>query len=205
VRVVPLLLETASLPAGLMTTDEALVERTLAGDLSAFEALVERHRGVVHRVAARIVGDDEADDVAQDVFLRAFHRLAQYRGESPFRAWLLRIAHNAALNVLERRRPIPSDDPHQEPGAEPDEVRKTPADELELSERRERLRTKVRLLQPSHRAVIVLRDLEGLSYEEIAAVTDSPLGSVKGRLHRARNELIDLLRANTYDWELPRP
>jgi RNA polymerase sigma-70 factor (ECF subfamily) len=61
----------------------------------------------------------------------------------------------------------------------------------------------VRSLSPAHRAVLVLRDIEGLTYEEIAEVTETPLGSVKGRLHRARGELIDILRRNTYDWELP--
>jgi RNA polymerase sigma-70 factor (ECF subfamily) len=75
---------------------------------------------------------------------------------------------------------------------------------LEAGERRQRLQAKLRLLPPQHRAVLVLRDIEGLSYEEIADVTETPLGSVKGRLHRARRELADLLRTNTYDWELPR-
>jgi len=79
-----------------------------------------------------------------------------------------------------------------------------PAESLEEHERRDRLEAKLRLLSAPHRAVLVLRDLEGLSYDEIAEVTDTPLGSVKGRLHRARAELIDLLRRNTYDWELPR-
>ncbi|MDQ3857269.1 MAG: hypothetical protein M3327_02305, partial [Actinomycetota bacterium] len=66
-----------------------------------------------------------------------------------------------------------------------------------------RLLAKIRLIAPAHRVVLVLRDLEGLSYEEIANVTRSPLGSVNGRLHRARREVIEILRANTYDWELP--
>ncbi len=74
---------------------------------------------------------------------------------------------------------------------------------LEVNERRDRLGAKLRLMRPSHRVVLVLRDLEGLSYEEIAEATETPLGSVKGRLHRARLELIEILRANTYDWELP--
>lgn len=182
-------------------SDDALVERTLAGDLGAFERLVERHRGVVYRVAARIVGDDDAEDVAQDAFLRAFHRLSRFRRESPFRAWLLRITHNAALDALARRQTERTDDAGDEEaigvGA------RTPADELEASERRERLLAKLRLIAPAHRVVLVLRDLEGLSYEEIANVTGSPLGSVKGRLHRARRELIEVLRANAYDWELP--
>jgi RNA polymerase sigma-70 factor, ECF subfamily len=184
-------------------SDEVLVERTLAGDMDAFERLVERHRAVVHRVAARIAGEADAEDVAQDAFLRAFHRLARFRGESPFRAWLLRIVHNAALDALARRRSAPLDEGEDESERPQPGAGRTPAEQLEISERRDRLAAKLRLMQPAHRAVLVLRDLEGLSYEEIAEVTDSPLGSVKGRLHRARRELIEILRANSYDWELP--
>jgi RNA polymerase sigma-70 factor (ECF subfamily) len=188
-----------------MASDETLVRRALAGDLGAFERLVERHRDVVHRVAARIVGEDEADDVAQDAFLRAFHRLTLFRGEGPFRSWLLRITHNAALNALNRRRtePIESAEEESRDRQDLEGLERTPADALEVNEQRERLAQKIGLLQPSHRVVLVLRDLEGLDYEEIAQVTDSPLGSVKGRLHRARKELIEILRRNTYDWELP--
>ena len=188
-----------------MTTDEALVERTLAGDLSAFETLVERHRDVVYRVARRIVGDDEADDVAQDAFLRAFHRLSLFRGESSFRAWLLRITHNAALNALTRRRPPPLAEQETQSG-EPmalEAEERTPVEELEVTERRARLAAKLREIQPPHRSVLVLRDVEGLSYEEIAQVMDTPIGTVKGRLHRAGRELIEILRRNAYEWELP--
>jgi RNA polymerase sigma-70 factor (ECF subfamily) len=77
-----------------------------------------------------------------------------------------------------------------------------PAERLEVRERIERLERKLRGLTPQHRVVLVLRDAEGLSYEEIADITSTPLGSVKGRLHRARREFIDMLRANSYDWEL---
>ncbi len=185
-------------------SDEALARRTLAGDLGAFETLVERHQAVVYRVAARIVGNDEADDVVQDAFLRAFHRLSRFRGESPFRAWLLRIAHNAALDALGRRRASPLDEADEPADQQDSSPSRTPADGLEVRERRDRLAAKLRLMQPRHRAVLVLRDLEGFSYEEIAEITESPLGSVKGRLHRARRELIEILRANTYDWDLPR-
>lgn len=185
--------------------DAVFVARARAGDLEAFARLVDRHRGLVTRVAARLVGADDAEDVAQETFLRAFHRLDQFRGEAPFRAWILRIAHNVALNARGRPTAEPVDDADDgiDDGDSVSHRARRPAEALELGERRERLAAKLRLMQPSHRAVLVLRDLEGLTYEEIALTTDAPLGSVKGRLFRARRELIDLLRKNTYDWELP--
>ena len=186
--------------------DQPLVRASLSGDLQAFERLVERHRDVVFRMAARLVGsDEEAEDVTQETFLRAFHRLDRYRGEAPFRSWLLRIGHNTAVTYVTAKR-APSHSPLD--GLADDiagaEQQAGPADRLERRERRERLDKKLKGLGHTHRTVLVLRDIEGLSYEEIARVTDSPIGSVKARLHRARSEFIDVLRNNTYDWELPR-
>jgi RNA polymerase sigma-70 factor (ECF subfamily) len=184
-------------------SDESLIERTLQGDLTAFEQLVERHRGIVFRVAARIVGSDDAEDVSQDAFLRAFHRLEQYRGTATFRTWLLQITQNTALTAVtkaRRRPPETIDDPPE--AADRDPVRQ-PVMELERLERQQRLEYKLGTLRAEYRSLLVLRDLEGLSYNEISDVLDMPLGSVKGRLHRARDELIELLRNNTYDWELP--
>lgn len=183
--------------------DADLVREALAGHMAAFEALVERHGAIVHRVAARVVGREEAEDVTQETFLRAYHRLPRFRGESPFRAWLLRIAHNTAVNAARRRRPEPVEVDHEGPGAVAVPPAREPVSALEESERRERLELKLGELRPEHRAVLVLRDLEGMAYEEIATVTETPIGSVKGRLHRARREMIDIMRANTYDWELP--
>jgi len=183
--------------------DGRLVQGTLAGDLAAFEELVERHRPVVYRVAARVVGREEAEDVTQETFLRAYHRLSRFRGESAFRSWLLRIAHNTAVNAARRRLPEPVEvDEHADTTVVAAPARE-PVSALEESERRERLELKLGELRPEHRAVLVLRDLEGMAYEEIATVTETPVGSVKGRLHRGRRELIDIMRANTYDWELP--
>jgi RNA polymerase sigma-70 factor, ECF subfamily len=181
--------------------DQRLVDRSRRGDLRAFEHLVHRHRMVVLRVAARVVGEDDADDVAQDAFLRAFHRLDRFRGDAPFRSWLLSITYNAALTSARRRELAPTDSlEDQRADAVTD---RTPVEELELRERLRRLDVKLKGLSPEHRLVLVLRDVEGLTYDEIALVTGAPLGSVKARLHRARGELIHLLRTNTYDWELP--
>src|ERR687897_15114 len=123
--------------------DDELVRATLAGDLKAFERLFERHRDVVLRVAARIVGDDDAEDVAQDAFLRAYHRLTRWRGEAPFRTWLLHIAHNSAIDALHahKQTSLPLDEAAHEV---PDAAERTPAAKLESSERRRRLDTKLK-------------------------------------------------------------
>jgi RNA polymerase sigma-70 factor (ECF subfamily) len=187
----------------MTASDHELVRMTLAGDLRAFEQLVGRHRDVVLRVAARIVGEDEAEDVAQDAFLRAYHRLSRWRGDGPFRTWLLHIAHNSAVDAVAARRidAVSLDGTCDEI---PDAAERSPAARLESTERLRRLDVKLKGLSPQHRTVLVLRDIEGLSYEEIAAVAEMPLGSVKARLHRARGEFVDALRHNTYDWDLPR-
>ncbi len=195
----------AVIDASIMESDETLVTRTLHGELSAFEQLVQRHRDVVFRVAARIVGTEDAADVSQDAFLRAFHRLDRFKAQAPFRRWLLQITHNAAHDSLTRRQrqPLePLDEVQQAPVNA--DAHGQPVSALERRERQERLELKLRMLPEPYRSLLVLRDLEELTYDEIAEVLDMPLGSVKGRLHRARAELIDLLRNNAYDWELPR-
>jgi RNA polymerase sigma-70 factor, ECF subfamily len=182
--------------------DHAYVQATLRGDLRAFEALVERHRDVVVRVAARIAGREDAEDVSQDAFLRAFHRLGRFRADASFRAWLLQITHNAAIDHISRRRAEPVE-PEEVPEDPEHAVARLPAERLESRERIARLERKLRGLSPEARVVLVLRDIEGLSYEEIADITQAPLGTVKVRLYRARRDLIEMLRTNTYDWELP--
>ena len=189
----------------VISSDALLVRATLEGDLHAFEQLVERHRDVVFRVVARFVRDDEAEDVTQDTFLRAFHRLDRFRGDAPFRSWLLRIAHNTAVTSVTRSGRVATH-PLEAIGEDlaGSVHRGGPAEHLEQRERRARLDTKLKGLSLGHRTVLVLRDIEGLPYSEIARITDAPLGSVKARVHRAREEFIELLRTNTYDWELPR-
>lgn len=145
---------------------------------------MRRYRDRVYRLVASVVGPQDADDVSQDTFLRAFHTLHSFRGDGPFAAWLLRIARNTALNAAARRRPLAIGDPRDR-------------------ERRQRFLAKVRELGGDYTVVLVLREFEELSYEEIARILDVPIGTVKTHLHRARHKLIDLLRSNTYDWGLP--
>src|SRR5690348_13134710 len=126
------------LPSVTPDSDDAeVVRRVTRGDVMAFTELVERHRAAVVRVAAGIVGVDDAEDVSQDAFLRAYHRLERFRGDAPFRSWLLRITHNAALDHLARRRPVPVD-PETFDAAQESAGRR-PAERLELRERIERL------------------------------------------------------------------
>ncbi len=171
---------------------------------------MRRYRDRVYRLVASVVGPQEADDVAQDTFLRAFHTLRDFRGDGPFAAWLLRIARNTALNAAARRRPLAIGDPRdRELGsdahlpASDSAYEKTPAETLEDRERRQRFLAKMRELGGDYTVVLVLREFEELSYEEIARILDVPIGTVKTHLHRARHKLIDLLRSNTYDWGLP--
>lgn len=183
--------------------DSVLVDRARSGDRRCYEELVERHSAVVFRVAARIVGPDDAQDVSQDTFIRAYYRLDQYTGEGAFRSWLLQVTRSVALNSLRKRREHPTEEIEVVAGADESVDARRPASALEQREQRERLELKVAGLSDNHREVLVLRDIEGLPYEEIAKIGEIPIGTVKGRLHRARAEMIDVLRHNTYDWELP--
>ncbi len=155
-----------------------MAARASSGDLHAFGILVERHRGAVLRVTGRMVGPDDAEDVTQDAFLRAFHRLDRLRDRASFRTWLMRIAQHAAFDALDRRRRRDtrrSGEQEAEPGHE-----RTPARLLEEQERRVRLAVKVGALKPEHRLVLTLRDLEGWSYEEIAVATGTPAAVASG-------------------------
>lgn len=150
----------------------------------------------------RMVGErSHAEDLTQEVFLKAYEALPRFRGESAFGTWLYRIAHNHCLNALKRRgREIPvtelgNDASHgnpltrsADPSAPPDEL-------LEQRELRAVVQAKLAELTPEHRAILVLRDIQGLSYDEIAATLDLEGGTVRSRIHRARMELKEKIRS----------
>lgn len=176
--------------------DKALVEVALGGELDAFNRLVEFHQDYLFGVALRVVGDREAAaDAVQEAFLSAYRNLSRFRGDS-FRSWLTRIALNAATDVLRGRKRRPAD-PYPE---WEDDSWQPPTDEKDGPEHTAVARSRSRTIAAAlaqitedQRAAIVLYDVEGYDYHEIADMTGVSLGTVKSRIHRGRLALRDLL------------
>lgn len=181
--------------AGQDLDEGALIERCRAGDVAAFEPLVQKYRQRVWRLAFQVLRDrEEAWDCAQDAFVRAFQSLGSFRGQSAFYTWLFRIAMNVATDRLRSRsaqarafgtQPIPAEEWERtapDPAARPDQAALG-------AERRARINEALDTLPPNARAIIMLSDVEGLSYREIANVLNCPIGTVMSRLHNARKRL----------------
>lgn len=178
-------------------TDQELVRRVQAGDQTAFNLLVLKYQHRVLKLVGRFVNDAaEAEDVAQEAFLKAYRALASFRGDSAFYTWLYRIAINTAKNALvsQRRRPVDFDLDLQDPDQYDRQAKLKEADTPEGVLLTDEIRTVVEeameQLPEDLRTAIVLRELEGLSYEEIAEAMDCPVGTVRSRIFRAR-EAID--------------
>ncbi len=177
--------------------DQEIVRRVQAGDQSAFNALVLKYQHRVLKLVGRFVNDaTEAEDVAQEAFLKAYRALPSFRGDSAFYTWLYRIAINTAKNALvaHKRRPIDFDLDLQDPEQFERQARlkeaDTPEGVLLTDEIRNVVEKAMEQLPDDLRTAIVLRELEGLSYEEIAEAMDCPVGTVRSRIFRAR-EAID--------------
>lgn len=162
-----------------------------AGDSAAFAVLVRRHQDAVYRFVLRMVGTrDEALDLTQDAFVRAWQALPQWQPEAQFRTWLFRIASNAALDALRRRRVVefePLNDAFEAAADEPD-----PEKRLELKRRVAALEASLAKLSAEHREILLLREVENMTYEEIGAVLGLSEGTVKSRLARARAALLEV-------------
>jgi RNA polymerase sigma-70 factor, ECF subfamily len=182
--------------------DRQLVRRAQSGETAAFEALVRRHERRIFTFAYRMVGErTEAEDMAQEVFLKAYRGLHGFRGASRFSTWLHAIAaHHCAsyLSARKRRRERETPPPNVagrcdgNAAASWDGMRDAapgPDAALEGRDLRQRLETALAELSTEHRLVVVLRDVQGLSYEEIAATLAIEMGTVRSRLHRARMAL----------------
>jgi RNA polymerase sigma-70 factor (ECF subfamily) len=191
-------------PVGKGQPVDLLVEGFRKGKPGAFEEIVRAHQNRVYSFCARMLSDrEDALDAAQEVFLSAWRNLAEFRGESALSTWLLRIAANRCLNRIRRRKSLSEREaPWPEPPGEADQgfVFQPAGDEGErpdrLAETREMgeiLTNALSRLDPGSRWMVLLSDVEGFSYEEIAALADVPVGTVKSRLHRARMAMRRLL------------
>ncbi len=181
---------------------EMLVERAREGDRSAFGQLVDEYKDKIYNYVARMLNDPyEAEDVTQEAFLRAYKSLPRFRGASSFHTWLYRIASNLAIDVVRKRKrqdptfsldePLESEDGEYEREL-PDETG-GPEDRTSTRETRVAVRRAIMDLPEKLRDVMILYELQGETYDDIAEILDVPLGTVKSRLFNARNRLKESL------------
>jgi RNA polymerase sigma-70 factor (ECF subfamily) len=173
--------------------DQCLIAACRSGKTEAFGVLVSRYQDRLYPTVFRLTGcAEDAHDLLQEAFLRAYEKLGRFHGESSFYTWIYRIAVNLALSDRRKRR-------HESIAAllgdvPDDRIEGNPAATLERTERDERIQEALNALAPDHRAVVVMKEFDGLHYEEIGAMLGVPVGTVRSRLHRARCELRELLR-----------
>ncbi|MEO6063923.1 MAG: RNA polymerase sigma factor RpoE [Thermoflexales bacterium] len=182
-------------------TDLMLVERTVAGDQKAFELLVMKYQRRIERLIGRMVRDvDLVEDIAQETFIRAYRALAQFRGDAQFYTWLYRIAVNTAKKALMdlKRDPLVSESALRGGGDDDDETSaveneltssETPETVLAAKEIATAVNSAMEALPVELRQAVTLREIEGLSYEEIAEVMNCPIGTVRSRIFRAREAI----------------
>lgn len=185
----------------MVDNDRILLEKAKSGDINAFEKLVEAYQKKIYNICLRMIGStDDAYDLAQEVLIRIYKSISGFKEQSSLSTWVYRITTNVCLDEIRKRklkrtvsldqdirlddseikREIESDDPPPDELAEKKEIKKTVASAISM-------------LNEEHRTVIVLRDIQGFSYEEIAKITNCPEGTVKSRINRARQALKIIL------------
>jgi RNA polymerase sigma-70 factor (ECF subfamily) len=182
--------------------DQQLVQRAQRGDKKAFELLVAKYQRKLARLLSRFIRDPaEVEDVAQEAFIKAYRALPSFRGESAFYTWLYRIGINTAKNylvALGRRAPTTTefDSEDAENFEDGDQLRDvdTPENELMSKQIAQTVNDTMEALPEELRTAIVLREIDGLSYEEIATVMNCPIGTVRSRIFRARETIAERLR-----------
>jgi len=185
-----------------MKAEWELVQRAKQGDEESFAALVEQNQGRIYNLALRMTGNpDDALELSQEAFLNAWKGLGKFQGDSSFAAWLYRLTSNVCIDFLRREKrrnalsmTVSLDDEEEARQAELPDERYSPHVEAERRERRETLRAGLASLSAEHRRVLILRELEGLSYGEIAQVLELEEGTVKSRIARARLALRNYLK-----------
>jgi RNA polymerase sigma-70 factor (ECF subfamily) len=192
----------AAVPAGPgEATDTELVVRAQTGSTEAFETLVTRYRGRIYAMTMNMTGNDaDAWDLSQEVFIKAWRKLPEFEGRSQFFTWLYRITNNTAIDWI-RKKKIQGAEFNDELGnvpaaGAPTAPRGTPAPDRAMVNKEigGRIREALAQLSPDHRAVILLKEIDGLSYQEIADTAGCAIGTVMSRLFNARKRLQELLR-----------
>lgn len=184
-----------------------LVARAQGGDREAFDRLVDTTYAMIYATAYRLTGDvDVAADATQDAYVRAYNSLHSFRGSSSFSTWIYRIVVNVSLDALRRRsrapEPLTFADDEQEREMDVVDMAADPHAAVETLELQQTIARGLEQLSEDHRAVLVLFDINGLSYEEIAEIIGVPLGTVKSRLNRARLALRKVLAPELeHSWE----
>jgi RNA polymerase sigma-70 factor (ECF subfamily) len=177
--------------------DRRLIAECLGGQRDAFGELVSRYQARLYNAALRLVqSPDDAADVVQDAFLSAYQALHTFKGDAEFFTWLYRIAFNTAISLKRKKRPTTSLEANKgEAGIDPDDPSEyvKPGASLERTEDERQLSEAISRLSAEHREVLLLKDIEGLKYEDIAELLGVPIGTIRSRLHRARLELRELL------------
>ncbi|MEI8016588.1 MAG: sigma-70 family RNA polymerase sigma factor [Schlesneria sp.] len=180
------------------TSDQTLIDHCLAGRREAFGLLVERYQNRLFHSLLHLLGSaEDAQDAAQDAFVNAFEKLGSFRGQSQFYSWLFRIAYNTAVSTKRksRRMSVSLEARRDATGLEPSDGNPTsePSYAMDVSDRQRLIQQSLSELCEEFRTVLVLKEIDGMSYEEIADIVKVPLGTVRSRIHRARLELREKL------------
>jgi RNA polymerase sigma-70 factor (ECF subfamily) len=185
----------------IVNDDTQLIDETLAGKSVAFGHLVRRYQDRLYNTIVHVTGSaEDAEDVVQEAFVQAFVKLDTFQRSSAFFTWLYRIAFNAAISQRRRRKPTVSvEETREVSGREPIDNGRAPGDRLEQEERVDQVRRALATLSEEYRAVLVLREMEGCDYETISEMLDLPIGTVRSRLHRARIQMREELKAVLQD------
>ena len=184
--------------------DQSLIAECLQGNTSAFGVLVRRYQERLYNSVYRLLDNaEDARDVVQEAFLSAYQSLDSFKGDARFFTWLYRIAVNTAISLRRKQRvsvsidsarngefPIDPLDPSEQ---------SRPGHALERAEQERRIQQALSRLSPEHRAVLVMKDMEGQKYETMAEILQVPIGTIRSRLHRARLELRELLEQSERD------
>ena len=182
-------------------TENKIIQRVLAGDKNAFEHLVLANQKNVYNLALKMTrNEDDALDVSQEAFVKAYQQLNAFRGDSKFSVWLYRLTYNLCIDFIRKKSKQTTvsldykDDENETSSYEIPDLRDLPEDSAIRKEMRKTIEQSIDGLNPDHREVLIMREITGLSYDEIAETLKISVGTVKSRLARARQKVVESLK-----------